>query len=158
MKRLLWLPFVTILVFLLTGFYLTKSATPDIPESEADLRKLGLGTRGTIVIALTSDCQTCEESMDFYKQLAALPAMDRKERRLIAVAMDGVIPVDNFISAHGFKPHALTSGPYKFREIAGVSEPGTLLLLDANGNQRGKWVGRLSESQREDIIRAVTGD
>lgn len=63
--------------------------------------------------------------------------------------------MSDFIGRYGFKPHKLTSGPYKFKEIAGVSEPGTILVLDAQGNQRGKWVGRLSPRQEEEIIKAL---
>ena len=157
MKRSKWplLSALTVLVMVMTGYVLIRSADPGIPDSEADIRKLGLGTASTVVIALTSDCASCAESMDAYKRLMALRVMDGHDRRLIVVSMDGVGPVSDFIGRYGFNPHKLTSGPYKFKEIAGVSEPGTILVLDADGTVRGKWVGRVTALKEEEIIKAL---
>ena len=160
MKRSKWplLSALTIAVFLLTGYALVRSADPVIPESEADIRKLGLGSASTAVIAVTGDCSACVESVDFYKRLMALPAVDGQSRRVVVVAMDGAMPARRLFEPHGFKPHSLTSGPYKFKEIAGVSQPGTILVLDAAGNQRGKWVGPLTASQEQEVIRAMNAE
>ena len=157
MKRSKWplLSALTALVVVLTGYALVRSAVPVIPDSEADIRKLGLGTTFTVVIALASDCASCAESMNAYKRFMALPVMDGHDRRLIVVSMDGVGPVSEFMGRYAFKPHKLTSGPYRFKEIAGVSEPGTILVLDANGTVRGRWVGRVTSLQEEEIIKAL---
>jgi hypothetical protein len=84
-----------------------------------------------------------------------LPEVDGTARRVVVVAMNGVVPVSRMVESHGFKPHRLTSGPYSVRSLPGVSEPGTVLLLDAEGRQVGKWAGTLSDVQQREIVAAI---
>lgn len=158
MKRSQWPLYsaVTLIVFLLTGFVVFKMAVgPELPPYE--IKSVGLGTRSTVVIAISSDCSACEQSIEFYKRLMELPLMDGTSRRLVVVAMNGAVPVHEMVTQKGLKPHRLTSGPYMRRTLPGVSQPGTILLLDADGNQRGKWVAPLSPEQEQQVIRAVVG-
>jgi hypothetical protein len=104
---------------------------------------------------MSTDCKGCIDSMEFYKSLMELPEVDGRARRVVTVAMDGVVPLSDIVAPLGFKPHRLTSGPYMFRSLPGVSEPGTVLLLDAEGAQIGKWTGALSETQKSEIVAAI---
>lgn len=157
MKRSKWPLYsaLTVLAFAFTGLFAWYRIVPAPLRQPYDVRELGLGTESTVVIAISSDCKVCVESIEFYKALTTLPGMDGKARKVVAVAMNGVWPVQDVVGPLGFKPHRLTSGPYMMRSLPGVSEPGTVLVLDAQGNQRGKWVGRLSPRQEEEIIKAL---
>jgi hypothetical protein len=84
-----------------------------------------------------------------------LPEVDGTARRVVVVAMDAGPAVAQVVESHGFKPHRLTSGPYSVRSLPGVSEPGTVLLLDPEGRQVGKWAGALSDVQQREIVAAI---
>lgn len=159
MNRLKWPIYgaLPVLAAVLTGAGFSLYAFRAPLTEPYDIKELGLGTRATVVIAMSTSCQSCVESMEFYKSLLALPEMDGKAGRVIGVAMDGVWPMHEIIAAEGFKPHRLTSGPYMTQSLPGVSQPGTILLLDADGRQRGRWVGRLTDAEQEELIAALKG-
>jgi hypothetical protein len=157
MKRL-QLPLYTIVIVtivVLTGAVLGRMFVLLPPMDPYDITTLELGTQSTVVIAMSSDCTACRDSMAFYKSLMQLPEVDGTERRVVVVAMDGNLPVSEMVESHGFRPHRLTSGPYSVRSLPGVSEPGTVLLLDPDGQQIGKWVGPHSEAQQREIVAAI---
>lgn len=119
--------------------------------------KSALGTASSAVIVLgAGQCGACIEAMEFYKSLMKLPGVDGVKRRVIVVARDGVGPIVDITDAHGFKPHVLTSGPYPRRPVHGVTRVPTVLVLDARGNERGKWEGALSAEQKKAVILALT--
>jgi hypothetical protein len=147
---------LTMTIFVLTGVVLWKVLVPAPLREPYDIKGLGLGSHRTLVITMSTDCKACLDSMDFYKSLMTLPQADGTERKVIGVAMDGVAPMSEIVTPLGFKPHRLTSGPYMFRALPGVSAPATILLLDADGRQLSKWVGTLSETEKQQIIDAFT--
>jgi hypothetical protein len=147
---------LTVAAFLMSGVAVWKVIVPAPLRQPYDIKGLGLGTQSTLVITLSTDCKACLESMEFYKSLMRLPSADGTARRIVAVAMDGVAPVAEIVDPAGFKPHRLTSGPYMFRSLPGVSKPGSVLLLDSDGRQLRKWVGALSAAQQQEIVRAFS--
>lgn len=157
MKRSLWPLYSALVVatFLFVGIGIWRTAVPGPLGPPYDPKTLGLGTEATIVIAMSTTCTSCIESMEAYKRLTALPGMDGKGRRVVAVAMDGVWPLKDLADPLGFKPHRLTSGPYPRTHLPGVSEAGSVLLLDRDGKARGKWVGRLSADMERNIVSAL---
>ncbi len=67
---------ITSIIFVLTGVVLWKMLVPASSLEPYDIRQLGLGTQRTLVIAMSTDCKPCLESMEFYKSLMLLPAAD----------------------------------------------------------------------------------
>ena len=149
--------FVTVAVILLTGVVLWRATISEELRNPApfDVRDLGLGSRATLVATMGTDCESCTASIDFYKHLMTLDEMDGAERKLIVVSTNGVVPLAAAIEPRGFKPHRLTSGPGMGQNVPGAPGPGILLLLDANGTQRGKWEGPLTPAQQQEVIDAL---
>lgn len=149
--------FITVAVILLTGVVLWRASIPAELRNPGpfDMHKLGLGSRATLVATMSTDCESCSASIDFYKQLMGMQEMDGVERRLVVVSMNGVVPLAEAIEPRGFKPHRLTSGPGMGQRMPGAPEPGILLLLDANGAQKGRWTGQLTTAQQREVIEAL---
>lgn len=148
---------LTVAVFVLTGVLLWRAIVPEELRNPSpfDVRTLGLGTKATLVATVGTDCASCMDSIDFYKQLMALDEMDGTERRLVVVSTNGVGPVASALDVRGFKPHHLTSGPGMGQSVPGAPEPGVLLLLDASGAQKGRWRGPLTPAAQQEILDAV---
>ncbi len=140
----------------LTGGVLWRAAVPEQLRNPPpyDVRDLGLGAKATLVATMSTECESCAASIDFYKQLMEMREMDGVERRLVVVSMNGVVPLAEAIEPRGFKPHRLTSGPGMGR-LPGAPEPGILLLLDADGAQKGRWTGQLTTAQQREVIEAL---
>lgn len=51
-------------------------------------------------------------------------------------------------------PHRLTSGPAR-GQLPGAPDPGILLLLDADGAQKGRWAGELRPAQQREVLDAI---
>lgn len=91
---------MAVAVATLVALFVPASATL-VPQQDGnplagsyDIKRLGLGTRATVVVAFAADdCKACAEAIPFYKTLLKVPGMDGSTRRLIVVAMDGVWPV-----------------------------------------------------------------
>lgn len=128
---------LTVAVIVLTGVVLWRAVVPDQLRNPPayDVRDLGLGAKATLVATMSTECESCAASIDFYKQVMGMTEMDGVERRLIVVSMDGV-----------------RAGDWP---LAGAPEPGVLLLLDANGVQKGRWAGQLSSAQQREVIDAI---
>jgi hypothetical protein len=126
---------LTVGIIVLTGVAVWWAVLPHQLRNPKpfDVRSLGLGSKATLVATMSTDCESCVASIDFYKQLMAMSEMDGVERRLVVVSMNGVVPFADAIEPRGFKPHALTSGPGMRQSLPGARWPGVLLLLDAGG-------------------------
>ena len=148
---------LTVAVFILTGVLLWRAIVPEELRNPDpfDVRTLGLGIRATLVATMGTDCESCTASIDFYKHLMTLDEMDGAERKLIVVSTNGVVPLTAALEPRGFKPHRLTSGPGMGQNVPGAPEPGVLLLFDANGVQKRRWTGRLTDAQEQEVIDAV---
>ena len=147
---------LTVAVFVLTGVALWQAAVPSELRNPRpfDVRTLGLGSKATLVATMSTDCESCAASVEFYKQLMGMAEMDGVERRLVVVSMNGVAPLAQALEPQGFKPHRLTSGPQR-GQLPGAANPGVLLLLDADGAQVGRWAGALSAAQQREVISAI---
>lgn len=147
---------LTAAIFVLTGVALWQATVPAELRNPKpfDVRTLGLGSKATLVATMSTDCESCVASVEFYKQLMGMTEMDGVERRLVVVSMNGVAPLAQAIEPRGFKPHRLTSGPQRGK-LPGAPEPGILLLLDGSGAQQGRWAGQLSQDQQREVIEAI---
>lgn len=140
-----------------------EQAKPPAPAAPAnqpagiyDVKRLGLGTAFTVVVAFAAEnCAPCRQSIPFYKTLLSLPRMDGKAGRLVVVATDGVWPVKNILDPNKLEPHRLTSGPYPARRLPGVTAAPTVVLIDRTGTTVGKWEGPLSAGDQEAIVKAI---
>lgn len=148
---------ITVGIILLTGVVLWRAAIPEEVRNREpfDVRTLGLGSKATLVATMSTDCESCLASVEFYKQIMAMTEMDGIERRFVVVSMNGVVPLAERTEPRGFRPHRLTSGPGMGQSLPGARDPGVLLLLDAEGAQKGRWAGELSPAQQREVMEAL---
>lgn len=107
----------------------------------------------TLLLALRTDCHYCEESIPFYRQLAEKEKQNRLNAHLLGILSD-----DETKTRAYAREHALG---FQFRSDSSLSDvkvsaTPTLLLVDAMGSVRKAWVGKLSSSGQEEVIKAVS--
>jgi hypothetical protein len=102
--------------------------------------------RGSIVLALSTTCHFCKESLPFYKTLAAqvqgkadliavFPQSDSEAREYLKSAS---LPVARVVSAD--------------LSTIGVHATPTVLLIDRSGKIQGVWNGLLSQKGQDELI------
>ena len=148
---------LTVAIFVLSGPALWHATVPSELRNPKpfDVRTLGLGSKATLVATMSTDCESCAASINFYKEIMTMAEMDGVQRRFVVVSMNGVVPLAEVIEPRGFMPHRLTSGPGMRQSVPGAEEPGVLLLLDAGGAQKGRWAGALSAAQQREVLDAI---
>jgi hypothetical protein len=117
----------------------------------ADLQR---GADATLVLAISTHCHFCEESVPFYRRLAKIRSTVSNELRMVAV-----LPQDNasgsaYLTENGIAVDRLISKPLHAIQVKGTP---TLLLLGADGKVRKAWVGRLDSSREKEVITALKG-
>lgn len=133
----------------------TASRVAPIPEGTRlrihdDLRP---GTaRASLVLALSTSCQFCTESMGFYRRLAELDVVRDGRLRLSVVSAQAPDKMREYLASH-----RLAISPVVLLRESGVSVQGTpmLVLLHGDGVVSKSWVGQLMDDEEEDVISAA---
>jgi len=107
----------------------------------------------TLIIALNTECGYCEASVPFYKRLAELQNKAAEGSRLIAVFPNGEADVNQFVQRHHLNLETASSVDFGSLKVTGTP---TLILINANGEVRNFWIGKLSQDQEQQIIRSLT--
>ena len=131
------------------------SRVPPIAEGtrlplHVDLRP---GTaRASLVLALSTNCQFCTESMGFYRQLGALDAVRDGRLRLSVVSAQAPDKMREYLASHRLDISRIVL----LRE-SGVSVQGTpmLVLVRGDGIVSRSWVGQLLGDEEKDVIDSV---
>ena len=131
----------------MTGVKLMGKRLP-VPES------LAIGANGAITLFVSQNCHFCTESMGFYRRLSAsrpkscdirVYAIGRKE-------LENREDVQAYLAGNG-----VTLDGSEVMDIRGVGISGTptIVLRDTSGLVRGVWVGKLSETQEDEVLSKV---
>lgn len=105
----------------------------------------------TLILFERSGCHYCTESMPFYRALSKL--LDRKLTQFVAASYDAAATSRAYLGEHDVRPDIVAHlGPGDNYPVEGTP---TLVLLDASGNVRGWWVGRLDESGERKVLDAL---
>ena len=117
-----------------------KLSTLDIAWEKADQ---------TLVLALSSSCHFCSESAPFYKRLI----LDKGSTRIVAVLPQPVEEAKGYLQRLGVSADEIRQLPLGDIGIRGTP---TLLLVDASGIVKERWVGRLPTEQEASVLSALS--
>lgn len=98
----------------------------------------------TLILAVSSRCKYCTESMPFYARLA-------KERsaagyRIVIVGFESEATLREYVGGHSLDVDGLKSIKQNDLKVSGTP---TLILADASGKVQGEWRGLLGERETE---------
>ncbi|MBD0371859.1 MAG: redoxin family protein [Pyrinomonadaceae bacterium] len=107
----------------------------------------------TLVIALSSKCGYCSESIPFYNKLAELQNNPNKRTQLVAVFHTNDSGAVQFTQEKQLNINYITS--VDFQALTIKSTP-TMILVDSNGKVVDFWIGQLTEDKQQQIIKIIT--
>lgn len=126
-------------------------ASQIVPGKTLDGRALGVDwarNRSTLVLAISTACHFCKDSLPFYRKLGAA----RTDVRLLAVMPQPVAEGRKFLSNSSVRIDDV-------RQISlntlGVTGTPTLLLVNGDGVTTKVWVGKLQTDQESQVLNAL---
>lgn len=117
-----------------------------------DVPGLNRGATRTVLVAVSSTCRFCTESMEFYRRLTA---QERRFPEAIRIAFMSREPLDtlrDYLVQHKVEASATLEVPASFS----VTGTPALFLLDPDARVIDGWLGRLHPDQEEDVWQALT--
>jgi len=108
--------------------------------------------KGTAIAAMSSSCIFCAESGGFYRRL--ISAIDRKAPRgRIFFAFDlHDTKARQFLSKLGLPKDRYQAADF---QSLGIRNTPTLLIIDEAGRVRSAWIGKLTQSEEDQILRSL---
>ena len=103
----------------------------------------------TLLLALQRPCRFCDDSVPFYRRLAARAA-GRSDVRIVVVAPPRNRRIGDYLESRGFEPNAVV-----LAERFPVRGTPSLLAVDAEGSLTHMWAGLLDASQEADVLDVV---
>jgi len=122
----------------------TVGSKLNIPEFD-----LGEKNRG-IVLAISTQCRFCSESMPFYSQLVA--AAQTCGIPVIAVLPQGIAESHVYLQSHGLNIQDIKQMPL---DRIGVLATPTILLIRGAGLIEGVWVGELPSTSQAEVLARI---
>jgi hypothetical protein len=105
----------------------------------------------TLVMALSTQCHFCQESVPFYKELGTSPAVKANRVAIVMVFPQEQGEAESFVKSNQMHADGVLSA-----QIPGTESTPTLLLVDRTGKVERLWIGVLSPSQRKDLLAELT--
>ncbi|HEX8174114.1 MAG TPA: thioredoxin-like domain-containing protein [Pyrinomonadaceae bacterium] len=108
----------------------------------------------TLLIAMSTTCHYCSESIPFYKQLAEAQQSSGNAIHIVAVFPNSENEVKQYIQQSQLNVDTVAETDFKALNVAGTP---TLLLIDKDGKILDFWVGKLSKDNEQQVIKAING-
>lgn len=139
--------------------YFVRHSTPQIEDGFqkgqvlASVPGINYGSASqTLLIAMSTKCHYCEESLPFYKQLAEAQRVSDSGTQIIAVFPNAEEEVKQYLQQNEFDLESLSS--VDFRAL-NISRTPTAVLIDSDGKVLDFWVGKLPSDVEQQVVRAV---
>jgi len=125
---------------------------PELVKGKSvDGRALGVDwakNHRTLVMAISTTCHFCKDSVPFYQKLTAA----EKEVKMIAVLPQPVTEAQQYLSGAGVRVDEVRQVPLNTLGVRGTP---TLLLVNDLGVVTDVWVGRLQPDQEAQVLTAL---
>jgi len=105
--------------------------------------------QATLVLALSTHCGFCQDSVPFYQKLAAFKNSSPARVRLATVMSEPKEEIEVYLKKQGIAADAVFSMPVS--QIGVMGTP-TLLLLDGQNKLIESWVGKLNSQEESEVI------
>lgn len=113
------------------------------------------GSVRTLVLALSTDCRYCTQSLPFYKELIARVSKQTSGAvQVVAVFPEARDQVETYTRTHELTITAVSGVNYRTLQIPFTP---ALILVDSNGEVLSSWGGKLSEDEQKDVYNALKG-
>jgi hypothetical protein len=122
----------------------TVGSKLNIPEFDLGQKKQG------IVLAISTQCHFCTESMPFYSQLVA--SAQARGTAVIAVLPQAIDESHVYLNAHGLNIQNIKQMQL---DRIGVSATPTILLIRGAGLIEGVWVGKLPATSQAEVLARI---
>jgi thiol-disulfide isomerase/thioredoxin len=143
--------------YLVLAKYVTAyRTTRSIPAGDRLAKIPGLDWdphRRTLVLALSTGCHYCQESVPFYQKLAQAQGPHADEVQLVAVFPNDPEAVRQFTKREGLYIRSVPDVPLKSLRV--VVTP-TLIMVDADGRVEQSWIGELTAREELDVMKAAS--
>jgi hypothetical protein len=108
----------------------------------------------TLLIAMSTRCHFCAESLPFYKRLAEAQRADGRATHVVAVFPNQEAEVRRYAKENNLELEAIAGVDLGTLNISGTP---TAVLIDSGGKVRDFWVGKLPADKEQQIIKSVSG-
>jgi peroxiredoxin len=108
----------------------------------------------TLLIAMSTKCHYCTESVPFYQQLAEAQRASGKTTHVVAIFPNTEDEVKQYVQQNKLDLDTVADVNFGSLNIAGTP---TTVLIDSSGKVRDFWVGKLPQEGEQQIIKAVSG-
>ena len=107
----------------------------------------------TLLLALSSSCEHCNESIPFFKQLLQINAAHGEGTQIVAVFPEAAEEVQQYVSAQQFQVQTIPGINLQTLRLAGTP---SAVLLSGEGKIINFWVGTPSKEAEKEIIESIT--
>jgi thiol-disulfide isomerase/thioredoxin len=140
------------------NYYLSRKPDPNLElgiekgeqvKFPGDAPADGQSAQATLVLALSTHCGFCQDSLPFYQKLAAFKNSSPARVRLATVMSEPKEEIEAYLKKNGIAADAVFSMPVAQMGVKGTP---TLLLLDGQNKLIESWVGKLDGQGESDVI------
>ncbi len=107
----------------------------------------------TLLIALSSKCDHCSESLPFYKQITFEQRKNINASHIVAIFPESQSEVEQFAGQEELNLDTVAG--VDFYALNLVATP-TVILIDNSGKIIDFWIGKLSKNVEQEIIKAIS--
>lgn len=124
-----------------TGLHRGQEFTA-VPEADGDI----------LVVALNTTCGYCKESIPFYNQLNQLQGSMGKPIHIVAVFPNSEKDVKKYVQLVGLSTSTIANTNFEKIHVLGTP---TIILVNHKRIIRDFWIGKLSQDEAQQVIKAV---
>lgn len=107
----------------------------------------------TLLVAMSTRCHYCTESLPFYRQLAEAQRASGQETHVVAVFPNQEAEVRQYIQQNKLELETVAGVDLGALNISGTP---TAVLIDGSGKIRDFWLGKLPQDQEQQVLKAVS--
>jgi hypothetical protein len=109
-------------------------------------------TPQTVVLAISTTCNYCMESLPFYKRLLEAQQTAGQRTRMVAVFPNPKPEVEQYKEQNQLHVESVPALNYSTLNLTGTP---TLILVDSTGRVLDFWVGKLSKEEEQQVIAEI---
>lgn len=112
-------------------------------------------SKKTVIVAMSSSCHFCQESVPFYRHLAELRGgAPDQSFQLTAVFPESADAAKQYVERNQLSFDATTGANLGDLKLAGTP---TVIVVDGSGKVLDFWVGKLTPEAEQEVITALNG-
>lgn len=145
-----------------TASYLVRSPSPSLHLGLqrgaiiSQIPKVDYHTsKRTLLIALSTKCPYCLESLPFYRTLVETNSHSSNDLRIVALFPEKADEVTEFTKVNGLKIEAVPEVQFAPLSISGTP---SIILVNNAGGIDDFWIGKLGSSEAKQLMRSISSE